>query len=154
MTKKVSESYIETNQLALPGDTNLLGNLLGGKTMHWIDIAGALTASRHANSKVATISIDKIIFKKPIRQGELVCMKSSLVWAGRTSMVIDVDVYAENLATGERRKTTESRLTFVALDDNEKPTPVPGLQLETEEQKAKFDEVQRYMDQLKKNKNA
>lgn len=140
--KKISDSYIETNQMVLPGDTNPLGNLLGGQTVHWIDIAAALTAERHCNCAVATVSIDKIIFKKPIPKGELVCIKSKLVWAGTTSMIVEVDVFAENIMTGNRRKTTEARLTFVALDSEGKPTAVPSIEFETEEEKAKFDKYQ------------
>ena len=145
--KKLSDSYVETNQMVLPGDTNHLGNLLGGQTVHWIDIAAALTAERHSNRVVATVSIDKIIFKKPIPEGQLVCIKSKLAWVGTTSMIVEVNVYAENLMTGDRRKTTEARLTFVALDSDGKPTAVPQLELETEEEKAKFDKYQ-----AKKNK--
>ena len=149
MKKKISESIVETSQLVLPGDTNLLGNLLGGQTMHWIDITAALTASRHSNKKVATVSIDKINFKKPIAQGEMVCLKSQLVWVGRTSMIIDVDVFAEDLISGRRRKTTEARLTFVALDENTRPCEVPGIEFENDEQKMLFDEIQKQVD-LKK----
>ena len=140
--KKISESVVETNHLVLPGNTNLLGNLLGGKTVHWIDIAAALTASRHSNRKVATVSIDKINFKKPIGKGELVCLKSRLVWVGRTSMIIDVDVFSENLVTGNRRKTTEARLTFVALDENSRPAEVPGIEFESEEEERLFNDIQ------------
>ena len=149
MKKRISESVIETNQLVLPGDTNLLGNLLGGKTVHLIDIAAALTASRHSNKKVATVSIDKIIFKKPIKQGLLVCVKSHLVWVGRTSMIIDVDVYSEDMLSGERRKTTEARLTFVALDESGKPAAVPGIEFENDEQKRLFDLIQTEVDDKK-----
>ena len=149
MKKKISESLAETNQLVLPGDTNLLGNLLGGKTMHLIDITAALTAGRHSNKKVATVSIDKINFKKPIPQGELVCIKSKLSWVGRTSMIIDVDVFSENFYTGKRVKTTEARLTFVALDDNSRPAEVPGIEFETEDEKKLYDEIQLDVDRRK-----
>ena len=143
MKKKISDSLVETNQLVLPEDTNLLGNLLGGKTMHWIDIAAALTAAKHSNRTVATVSIEKINFKKPIKKGKLVCIKSHLVWTGRTSMVIDVDVYSEDLFSGEREKTTDARLTFVALNENGRPVKVPGIEFENEEQKKVFEEIQK-----------
>ena len=142
MKKRIADSVVETNQLVLPSDTNLLGNLLGGKTVHLIDIAASLTASRHSNRKVATVSIDKINFKKPIKQGLLVCVKSRLVWVGRTSMIVDVDVYSEDMLSGVRKKTTDARLTFVALDDNKKPTAVPGIEFENEEEKHLFDIIQ------------
>lgn len=141
MKKKISESTVETNQLVLPEDTNLLGNLLGGKTMHWIDIAAALTASRHSNRTVATVSIEKINFTKPIKKGRLVCVKSHLVWTGRTSMIIDVDVYSEDLFSGEREKTTDARLTFVALNENGRPVKVPGIEFENDEERRIFDEI-------------
>lgn len=125
--KKISESSVEAVHLVLPNDVNLLGNLMGGQLMHWIDIAAALTASKHANSIVATVSMDSLDFKHPAKLGEMVRLQSTLVSVGNTSMKIKVDVWAENLQTGQKIHTNEAKLVFVALDENSRPTPVPRL---------------------------
>lgn len=129
--KTPSQSKIEMTQLVLPNDTNLLNNLLGGRMLHWIDIAGALAASKHANSKVATVAIERVEFREPVNVGEMVILYAKLTYAGNTSMDIKVDVYAENLETGIRIKTNKAYLTFVALDHQEKPIAVPLLKPET-----------------------
>ncbi len=129
--KTPSQSKIEMTQLVLPNDTNLLNNLLGGRMLHWIDIAGALAASKHANSKVATVAIERVEFREPVNVGEMVILYAKLTYAGNTSMDIKVDVYAENLETGIRIKTNKAYLTFVALDHQEKPITVPRLKPET-----------------------
>lgn len=126
-SKKICESSVEAVHLVLPNDVNLLNNLMGGQLMHWIDIAAALTASKHANSIVATVSMDSLDFKHPARLGEMVRLQSNLVSVGNTSMKIKVDVWAENLQTGNKIHTNEATLVFVALDKNGKPTPVPRL---------------------------
>lgn len=136
--KTPDQSKIEMTELVLPNDTNWLNNLLGGRMLHWIDIAGALAASKHANCKVATVVIDKVEFRRPIRVGDMVILIAKLVYAGNTSMDIKVDVYSENLQTGERYKTNKAYLTFVALDDREKPVVVPVLKPETDEEKAEY----------------
>lgn len=132
--KAPSESAIEMTELVLPNDTNLLGNLMGGRLMHWMDIAGALTASRHSNKTVATVSVDGLVFTHPIHMGEMVVLKAKIVYVGRTSMVVNVKIFAENLKTGSIILTNEAHMTFVALDDNGNPTPVPTLLLQTEEE--------------------
>ena len=133
--KTASQSEIEMTQLVLPNDTNILGNLLGGQLMHWIDIAGALAASRHSNKVVATVALDSLDFRHPIRLGEMVILKARLTWVGRTSMEVSVEVYAENMKTGNAILTNKAFISFVALDDDGKPTEVPPLILETEEEK-------------------
>lgn len=126
-TKKIGDSIIDMVQLVLPNDVNLLGNLKGGRLMHWIDIAAALTASKHSGHIVATVAMDSLDFKHPIRMGEMVKLVASLVSVGNTSMKIKVDVWAENLKTGESIMTNEANLVFVALDDDGKPIRVPRL---------------------------
>ncbi|NLI58862.1 MAG: acyl-CoA thioesterase [Clostridium sp.] len=133
--KTASQSEIEMTQLVLPNDTNILGNLLGGQLMHWIDIAGALAASRHSNKVVATVALDSLDFRHPVRLGEMVILKARLTWVGRTSMEVSVEVYAENMKTGNAILTNKAFISFVALDDDGKPTEVPPLILETEEEK-------------------
>ncbi|MBE7010577.1 MAG: acyl-CoA thioesterase [Ruminococcaceae bacterium] len=127
MAKSRHESTIEMVELVLPNDVNLLHNLKGGRLMHWIDIAAALTASRHSNRIVATVSMDSLNFKHPAKLGEMVRLRSELLSVGRTSMKIKVTVWAENLQTGSVIKTNEATLVFVALDENERPVPVPRL---------------------------
>lgn len=126
-TKSASESVVEMVQLVLPNDVNLLGNLKGGQLMHWIDIAAALTASKHSNRIVATVSMDSLDFKHPVRQGEMVKLVAALVSVGNTSMKIKVNVWAENLQTGSIIMTNEASLVFVALDEAGRPTRVPRL---------------------------
>lgn len=137
--KTPRETEITMTELVLPNDTNLLGNLMGGRLMNWMDIAGALVASRHSNKIVATVSIDNISFTHPIRMGEMVIIKAKLVYAGKTSMIVLLKVYAENMSTNSQILTNKSRMIFVALDKNGAPTPVPRLIPETEEEVAEFE---------------
>lgn len=141
--KTVEESMIEMTELVLPNDTNLLGNLLGGRLMHWIDIAGALTASRHSNCVVATAALDSLDFRHPVRVGEMVRLKSRITWVGNTSMEVRVDVYCENMKTGSVIKSNKAYITFVALDDSGKPTQVPELCLRTDEERREHAEAEK-----------
>ena len=133
--KSPLDSMVEMTELVLPNDTNLLGNLLGGRLMHWIDIAGAMAAQRHSNRIVATVSVDNIEFRHPIRMGEVVVLKARLTWVGKTSMEILVKSYAENFLSGNRILANQANITYVALGDDNKPVPVPPLILATEEDK-------------------
>ena len=127
ISKSVHDSMIEMVQLVLPNDVNLLGNLKGGQLMHWIDIAAALAASKHANRIVATVSMDSLDFKHPVKLGEMIRLVATLISVGNTSMKIRVSVWAENLQTGSVLLTNEATLVFVALNENGKPTRVPRL---------------------------
>lgn len=138
--KTPAETRVEMTELVLPNDTNLLGNLLGGRLMHWIDIAGAMAASRHANRSVATVALDSLDFRHPARMGELVMLKARLTWTGRTSMEVKVEAYAENTRTGNVILTNRAYMTFVALDEQGKPTPVVPLLPQTEEEKRDYEE--------------
>ncbi len=133
--KSPQESAVEMTELVLPNDTNLLGNLLGGRLMHWMDIAGGMSASRYANKVVVTAAVDNLIFHYPVELGELVNLKAIITWTGRTSMEILVKVIAENTLTGEKKLANEAFFTFVALDEAGKPCPVPVLLLKTDEEK-------------------
>ena len=135
VTKPPKGSAVEMTELVLPNDTNLLGNLLGGRLMHWMDIAGGMSASRYANRVVVTAAVDNLIFHHPIKLGELVNLKAVVTWTGRTSMEILVKVIAENTLTGEIKLANEAFFTFVALDDDGKPYPVPTLLPESNEEK-------------------
>jgi len=133
--KSPQESAVEMTELVLPNDTNLLGNLLGGRLMHWMDIAGGMSASRYANKVVVTAAVDNLVFHHPIELGELVNLKAIVTWTGRTSMEILVRVIAENTLTGEKKLANEAFFTFVALDEDGKSCPVPVLMPKTDEEK-------------------
>lgn len=136
--KTVRESRTEMTELVLPGDSNQLGNILGGRVMHWIDLAAAITANRHAGHVAVTASMDSLEFLHPIRVGEVVHLVAQVNWVGRTSMEIGVDVYGENMDTAEKRKTSTAFLTFVALNSEGQPVEVPPLVLTNEEEQAQF----------------
>ncbi len=140
--KSPSMSQIEMTQLVLPNDTNVLGNLLGGRLMHWIDIAGAMAASRHSNKVVATVALDSLDFRHPVRMGEFVILKAKLTWVGRTSMEVTVSVFAENYETGSVIQTNKAYITYVALDYDGNPTPVPSILPETAEEKKDYMEAE------------
>lgn len=135
-------SQVEMTQLVLPNDTNILGNLLGGRLMHWIDVAGAMAASRHSNKVVATVALDSLDFRHPVRMGEFVILKAKLTWVGRTSMEVIVSVFAENYETGSIIQTNKAYITYVALDHDGNPTPVPPLLPKTEEEKKDYIEAE------------
>jgi len=139
--KPVRESISEYSELALPNDTNGLGNVLGGKVMHLVDLAAAMAALRHARKPVVTASVDSLNFIHPVRIGQLIVLRSSVNRAFRTSMEIGVHVETENLLTGEKLHTCSAYLTFVALDENKRPTAVPPVIPETEEEKRRYHEA-------------
>jgi acyl-CoA hydrolase len=139
--KPVRDSLSEYAELALPNDVNKLGNIFGGKVMHLVDLAGAMAAIRHARLPVVTASVDSLQFLHPVHSGELILLRSSVNRAFRTSMEVGVKVITENLMTGERLHTCSAYLTFVALDENGKPTPVPCVIPETEEEKRRYGEA-------------
>ena len=136
--KAVRESISEYSELALPNDANGLGNVLGGKVMHLVDLAGAMAAMRHARRPVVTLSVDQLLFLQPVRVGELIVLRSSVNRVFRTSMEVGVKVTTEKLMTGERRHTCSAYLTFVALDENQKPTPITPVIPETEEEQRRY----------------
>ena len=139
--KPVSASTSEIVEIVLPNDANLLGNMLGGRVMHLIDIAGALAGNRHSNSHVVTASVDYLDFRFPIHVGEWVVLKSSVNRVFHTSMEVGVKVFAENILTGERRHTSTAYVTFVALDTNQQPRVVPPLILKTEDERRRYREA-------------
>jgi acyl-CoA hydrolase len=122
--KPVHASQVEMTELILPNDTNRLGNLLGGRLMHWIDIAAAIAASRHTNRVCVTASVDELHFHHPVMQGEVVVLQASVNRVFRTSLEVGVRVTKENPLTGERKHTNTAYLTFVAIDDSGKPVVV------------------------------
>ena len=136
--KAVRESAAEYSEFALPNDANGLGNVLGGKVMHLVDLAAAMVAMRHARRPVVTASVDSLSFLHPVRIGQLMILRSSVNRVFRTSMEIGVKVVAEDLMTGTKLHTCSAYLTFVALDENRKATPVAPVIPETEDEHRRF----------------
>ena len=136
--KSMSVSRVEMTEMVMPGDTNSQGNIFGGRVMQLIDIAAAVAAVRHARMPVNTVFVDQLDFKHPIKMGHIVVLYAQVEYVGRTSMEICVEVYSENPLTGERIQTTTANLTYVGLDRNGKPTPVPEVIPETEEEKRRY----------------
>jgi acyl-CoA hydrolase len=139
--KPVRESQSEYSELALPNDSNGLGNVLGGKVMHLVDLAGALAAIRHARCPVVTASIDHMNFLHPVHIGQLIILRSSVNRVFQTSMEVGVKVWVEDLLKGELRHTSSAYLTFVAIDAQGKRVPVASVIPETEEEKRRYDEA-------------
>lgn len=136
--KTISESAADAVQVVLPNDTNPLGNVLGGRVMHWIDMIAAVVAYRHSKRPVVTASMERLEFLSPIRLGQIAILKAAMNYAGKTSMEVGVDVYAEDPMSGKRHLTSSAILTYVALDDFGKPTPVPPLRAKTAEEKCRY----------------
>jgi len=136
--KTVGESMSEYAEFALPNDANGLGNVLGGKVMHLVDLAAAMAAMRHARRPVVTASVDSMHFLHPVRIGHLILLHSSVNRVFRTSMEVGVHVQTENLLTGARLHTCSAYLTFVALDENGRSTPIAPVIPETEEQERRY----------------
>src|SRR5947209_14020546 len=142
MTSKfVRESVSEYSDLALPNDANGLGNVLGGKVMHLVDLAGALAAIRHARCPVVTASVDHMNFLHPVKIGQLILLRSSVNRVFRTSMEVGVKVWVEDLQTGAVRHTSWAYLTFVALDQHVQPVSIPPVIAETEDEKRRYEEA-------------
>jgi len=139
--KTVAESAAEMVEMVLPNDANPLGNLLGGRVMHLIDIAGAISAHRHARSQVVTVAVDNLDFLYPIRVGELVVLRAHITRTFRTSMEVEVRVYREDYLTGERQQTSSAFVTYVALDSTGKPQEIPPLIPHTQEEKRRYREA-------------
>ena len=135
------DSRVEMTELVLPGDTNALGTIFGGKVMQWIDVAASVAGMRHSGGSVVTASIDGLTFLTPIQLGEIVILKSQVNFVGRTSMEIGVRVEAESPSSGARRYTTKAYLTFVAIDAHGKPRAVPPLALESDDDRRRFEDA-------------
>ncbi len=138
--RTVSESKVQMAQVMFPTDANLAGNVHGGSIMKLIDTAAGIVAARHCRTNVVTASMDRLDFHAPVFVGELVVLRASINYVGRTSIEIGVRVEAENPMTGEVRHTNSAYLTMVSLDENRKPTLVPEIVLETEDEKRRYEE--------------
>jgi acyl-CoA hydrolase len=141
--KTVQESQHESSQLMMPQDANNLGHVFGGVVLSMMDKTAAIAAIRHCRIPVVTASIDRVDFREPIHLGDLLIMKASVNYVGRTSLEVGVRVEAEDLVTGRRRHTNSCYLTFVAVDKHGRPVDVPGLKPETPEETRRFHAAER-----------
>lgn len=150
-SKTVSASRISLSQLMHPEHANLLGNVHGGWIMKLADEAGALACMRHAQRRVVTVAIDSMTFRQPIRIGDLVILNAEVSYAGRTSMEAEVHVIAENPITREQTFTNTAYLVYVALGNDGRPTTVPALIAETEEEKQRMEKARQRQERRLKN---
>jgi len=138
-SKSPQDSIVTMNEIVLPNDTNTLGNLMGGRLLHWMDICAAIAAQKHSNQIVVTAAVDSVSFKESIRLGDVVTLTSYVTRSFNSSMEVFIEVTAQSIPRGEIIKSNEAYYTFVALDSRHKPCQVPELIPQTEEEKLKFD---------------
>jgi acyl-CoA hydrolase len=143
MPRPVRDSQSEMNEIVLPNDTNPLGFLLGGRLMHWIDLAGALAAHRHSRSYAVTASIDHMDFLTPVHVGDLVVLRSSVNRVFTTSMEVGVQVIVENFLLEECKHVSSAYLTFVAVDKEGRHVKVPPVIPETDDQRRRYEDAGR-----------
>ena len=137
--KRAEESRVYLSQVMGPGTANTLGNVHGGHIMKLCDEAGAMAAVRHGRRPVVTVAIDSMTFHSPVSIGNLLTVTAQVDWTGRTSMETRVLVTAENVLSGETTHTNTAYFVYVALGKDGRPTPVPSLICETEEERARFE---------------
>ncbi len=142
--RTVASTHSEMTEIILPNDTNILGNLLGGRLMHFIDLTGAMAAYRHSHTHVVTAAMDHIDFIRPVHLGDLLTLKSSVNRAFSSSMEVGVKVWAENTRTGELSHVASAYLVFVAIDEQGRLAKVPAVEPQTP------DELRRYADALRR----
>ncbi|HLG34551.1 MAG TPA: acyl-CoA thioesterase [Bacteroidia bacterium] len=135
--KTPKESQAVLTEIVLPNDTNVLGNLMGGRLLQWMDIASAIASGRHCSRIVVTASVNNVSFNQPIHLGDVVTLQAKVSRTFSTSMEVFIDVWVENRVTGEKKKCNEAIYTFVAVDQLGNPIAVPELIPETDEEKAR-----------------
>src|ERR1700675_2652004 len=138
-SRKVAESQSEMTELILPNDTNTLGNLLGGRLMHFIDVVGAMAAYRHSRTHVVTAAMDHIDFIQPVHVGDLLILKSSVNRAFSTSVEVGVKVWVEHPQTGSLLHVASAYLVFVAIDKNGRRVRVPELKPVTADEQRRYE---------------
>ena len=137
--KSPKESYTIMNELVLPNDTNMLNNLMGGRLLHLMDIAAAISAQKHCNHVAVTVSVDNVSFKQSVKLGDVITIEATVTRAFNTSVEIRLNVWAENIPSGTRVKSNEAYYTFVALDKEGNKVQVPEIVPETAEEIILFD---------------
>ena len=141
--KRVKDSAVEMTEIVMPQDTNTVGTIFGGKIMQWMDIAAAICGFRHCRTAVVTASVDALHFHAPVLSGDIVSIKASVNYTGKTSMEIGVRVEAEGPFSGKKIHASSAYLTFVATDGDGKPISTPSIRPETLEEKRRFKEAER-----------
>ena len=139
MSKPPSASVCRMNELVLPNDTNTLGNLMGGRLLHFMDVCAAIAAKRHSNRTVVTASVDSVDFRSAVELGEVVVLEATVNRAFTTSMEVQIDVWAEDTSSGTQRRCNRAYYTFVAVDQRGQPIPVPAITPETDEERRRFE---------------
>jgi len=137
--KNCKDSFVTMTELVLPNDTNTLNNLMGGRLMHWMDIASAIAAQKHSNRIVVTASVDNISFSKPIQFGNVVTLNAFVTRAFNSSMEVYISVTAEDIPSGKKTETNTAFFTFVAVDQTGRPIDVPEAIPETDFEKELYD---------------
>ncbi|MBL7773787.1 MAG: acyl-CoA thioesterase [Chitinophagaceae bacterium] len=137
--KHPAETLTTMSELVLPNDTNTLGNLMGGRLMHWMDIAAAMAAMKHCGCPVVTASADNISFENPVRLGNVVTIEAKVTRAFNSSMEVYIKVQGEDLPNNFRYLSNEAYMTFVSLDPNSKPRKVPEIIPQTEDEQHRFE---------------
>ena len=140
-TPSTAHSCVESTHLVLPPDTNSHGTAFGGKIMQWMDIIAGIAAARHTHAPVVTAAVDSLVFTRPIRMGDVVILKASVNYAGRTSLEVGVRVEREDLTTGERKHCLTGYFTMVAVNTQGKPARVPPFEPQSEEEKRRYGEA-------------
>src|SRR5437016_1266876 len=146
LPRPVRDSQSDMSEIVLPNDANPLNALLGGRLMHWIDLAGALAAHRHSRQYVVTASIDHLDFLFPVHVGDLVVLRSSVNRVFRSSMEVGVKVWVENYLVDSCEHGSSAHLTYVAVDRAGNKVPVPAVVPETEEERRRYDDAGRRRD--------
>ncbi|MBX7182117.1 MAG: acyl-CoA thioesterase [Bacteroidia bacterium] len=141
--KPAQNSFTILTELVLPNDTNTLGNLMGGRLLHWMDIAAAICAQKHSQRVVVTASVNNVSFDQPIRLADVITLEAKVSRAFSTSMEVFIDVWVENLSTGKKIKCNEAIYTFVAVDQLGNPINVPAVIPESEEEKKRYEGAMR-----------
>ncbi len=136
--KTVSQSYCEVNEIVLPNHTNSLGNMMGGRLLYLMDICAAISAQRHTNRVCVTAAVDSVKFQSPIKEGEIVVIKGQVNRTFRTSMEVELNVWAENPIAQTCRKCNQAFFTFVAVDEQDKPVEAPPIHPETDEEEERY----------------
>ncbi len=138
-SKTPEQSKAILTEIVLPNDTNNLNNLMGGRLLHWMDIAAAITANRHSNRTSVTASVNNVSFSHPIPEGSIVTLEAKISRAFSSSMEIFIDVWTEDNQSGTKTKCNEAIYTFVAVNNMGKPSKVPSVTPETDLEKSRFD---------------
>ena len=136
--KRPQDSAVESRYLLMPSQANPFGTAFGGAIMAWIDMVAAMAAQKHCGTEVVTASMDSLDFHAPIRVGDIVLLRAMVNYAGHTSMEVGVQVIRDNPTGGEQTVTTTAHLTFVALDEDKKPCPVPPIIPENDDEKRRY----------------